>query len=190
LLAVTGPNGAGKTTFVETYIEGTGLLVVNPDRIALALSPEDPGKVAYEAAEIAEAIRRYLMSVRESFCMETVFSDPDGDKLAFLREAQSTGYVVVLVFIGLDSPDLAIARVVQRTEDGGHDVPDEKIMSRFPRTLVNLEKALHFVDLGFLFDNSSADEPYRFVAEWADGKMVRLGDVLPSWLRRLSKPVR
>ncbi len=40
--------------------------------------------------------------------METVFSDPEGAKVAFLREARSKGYVVFLVFIGLDSSELLL----------------------------------------------------------------------------------
>lgn len=86
-----------------------------------------------------------------------------------------------MVFIGLASPELAIARVAQRTESGGHDVPDEKIMARFPRTLDNLRKALALVDHTFLFDNSSAEQPYRFVAEFKVGELVKRGRYRPVW---------
>lgn len=113
--------------------------------------------------------------------METVFSDSEGAKLAFIERAQREGYVVVLVFIGLESAELAVARVVERVESGGHDVPDEKIVSRYTRTLKNLEKAITIADHGFLFDNSSAEEPYRFVAELRKGRVVRRGAARPRW---------
>ena len=113
--------------------------------------------------------------------METVFSDRERAKLTFMREAQSRGYAVFLVFIGLQNSDLAIARVLERTERGGHDVPDEKIIDRFPRTLVNLAEALTFVDRALLFDNSSAEEPYRFVAEMKSGRITRRGTYRPQW---------
>lgn len=181
LLVVAGPNGAGKTTFVETFIKPTGLRILNPDDLARALAPEALDSVAYEAAQVADSVRRDLLSRGISFCMETVFSDPQGAKVAFLRAARSQGYVVFLVFIGLDGPELAMARVTQRVESGGHDVPDEKITARFPRALGNLRKALGFVDHVFLFDNSSADQPYRFVAEFRSGKLVRRGSYGPAW---------
>ena len=73
-----------------------------------------------------------------------------------------------------------------RVEQGGHDVPDDKIASRFPRTLENLRKALEFVDHAFVFDNSSADEPYRFVAELRGGHVERRGDTAPGWWRTLA----
>lgn len=43
------------------------------------------------------------------------------------------------------------------------------------------EKALTFVDHAFLFDNSSADEPYRFVAELRGGRIARRGTINPRW---------
>ena len=60
-------------------------------------------------------------------------------------------------------------------------MPDEKIASRFPRVFANLSKALAFVDHAFLFDNSSADQPYRFVAELRGGRVVKRGPVRPRW---------
>lgn len=86
-----------------------------------------------------------------------------------------------MIFIGLESDALSASRVMQRTEAGGHDVPDEKIVSRFPRVFANLAKALTFVDHAFLFDNSSADEPYRFVAEMRGGRIVKRGSIRPRW---------
>jgi len=134
LLVVAGPNGAGKSTFVETFLRPTGILVVNPDEVARGLLPDTPEALAYEAARVTDTWRRDLVARGVSFCMETVFSDPQGAKLDFLKECQSQGYVVTLIFIGLDSADLSRGRVMERVEAGGHDVPDEKIVTRFPRT--------------------------------------------------------
>lgn len=181
LVAVAGPNGAGKTTFVETFLQPLGIRVVNPDAIARALFPDAPEEGAYEAARAADAVRADLLRRGVSFCMETVFSDPAGAKVAFLEEARKLGYVVILIFIGLESADLSAARVMQRTEHGGHDVPDEKIASCFPRVLANLAKALPVADHAFVFDNSSADEPYRFVAELRGGHIAKRGRARPRW---------
>jgi predicted ABC-type ATPase len=187
LVVVGGPNGAGKTTFVETFIEATGLLIVNADAIAATLSPSAPSDVAYEAAKVADTVRRDLLARNVSFCMETVFSDRQGTKVDFLRQAQSRGYVVLLVFIGLENSSLAAARVMERLEAGGHDVPDEKIIARFPRSLENLRAAVMFVDQAFIFDNSSVQEPYRWVAELRSGRIIRKGRYQPSWWSELRR---
>ena len=181
LVVVAGPNGAGKTTFVETFLASIGLRVVNPDQLARALAPDAPETVAYEAARVADTVRRDLVARGVSFCMETVFSDPEDAEVDFLRDARTKGYVVFLVFIGLETPELSLGRVIQRVESGGHDVPDETLIARFPRTVENLRKAIAFVDHVFLFDNSSAEAPYRFVAEFGAGRLLRSGKCRPAW---------
>lgn len=181
MVAVAGPNGAGKSTFVETFLKSTGILVVNPDDVAKGLSQATRDAIAYEAARLADTWRHDLVARGVSFCMETVFSDPHGAKVGFLKECQSRGYAVVLVFIGLESADLSRGRVMERVDGGGHDVPDEKIVARFPRTFINLRHALSFVNQALLFDNSSADKPYRFVAEFKDGKRRPRKGYRPAW---------
>jgi len=171
LIVLAGSNGAGKTTFFELYLERIGLPFVNADRIAQFLEPSHPGQVAYQAAKLADEARRELLKRGLSFCMETVFSDPVGDKIQFLKEAQSAGYSVIGVFITLSDPALSIARVVQRVGRGGHDVPDDKLASRFERTARNIQAALRFVDVGLLIDNSSAETPYRLLQLWERGEL-------------------
>lgn len=190
LVVVAGPNGAGKTTFVDTFLKSTGLRVVNPDQLARALAPDAADTVAYEAAQLADTVRRDLLGRGASFCMETVFSDPQGAKLGFLRDARTKGYLVFLIFVGLDSSELSRSRVLQRVEAGGHDVPDEKLVSRFPRTFQNLQEAITFVDHALLFDNSSAEAPFRFVAEFAAGRLARRGKCRPAWAGELLKTRR
>lgn len=181
LIVVAGPNGAGKSTFVETFLKPTGILIVNPDEVAKGLSPDSPEDVAYEAARVANTWRRDLAARGVSFCMETVFSDRKGAQLEFLKECQSSGYTVILVFIGLETAELSLGRVIQRVERGGHDVPDTKIEARFPRTFDNLRQALTFVDEALLFDNSSSVQPFRFVAAFKGGKRQRRKGFAPTW---------
>lgn len=181
LVVVAGPNGAGKSNFVEAYLGPCDLPFVNADLIARTLDPEAPAELAYAAAAAADQVRGALVEQGVSFCMETVFSDASGTKLTFLRRARARGYTVVLVFIGLENPELCIGRVSQRVAEGGHDVPDEAIRSRYPRSLANLRAALEFVDHAFLFDNSSCDAPYRHVATLRAGRVERRAAALPDW---------
>lgn len=181
LVALAGSNGAGKTTFYETFLEPRGLSFVNADRIAATLLPHSPDAVSLQAAEAARLLRNDLVGRKQTFIMETVFSDRKGAKLAELRDAQRHGFAVVLVFVGIVSSELSEARVQGRVGHGGHDVRRELIHDRFPRTLENLGRALAFVDLALLFDNSDADEPYRWVATWEGGRPVQEAAVLPAW---------
>jgi predicted ABC-type ATPase len=169
LLVLAGSNGAGKSTFYDLYLRPWGLVFVNADLIAQALNPDDPARIAYDAAAAAGVVRRELVARGASFCMETVFSDPVGDKVQFLRETQAIGYIVILLAFKLSDAELSNARVVQRVARGGHDVPEEKIRSRFERTQRNIATALQFVDLGFVINNSSTQHPYELVEQWDHG---------------------
>jgi predicted ABC-type ATPase len=189
LIFLAGPNGAGKTTFFQEYLAGLGLPYVNADRVARDLRRHDPtasrDTIDRRAFAEAERLRAALVDARLSFCTETVFSDPAGAKLGLLDEARTRGLAIVLVFIGLDSPGLSVARVQQRVRQGGHDVPDAELRARFPRTLANLRAAIPRVDEAFVFDNSSYDEPYRIVAVYRHGELVSRHLPLPAWTRGL-----
>jgi len=181
IIVLAGPNGAGKTTFYELFLDGIPVPFINADRIAKSLS-RGSASADYEAAAIAEAERQRLVLERQSFIMETVFSDPAGDKLGFLRRARSEGYFVIFVYIGLDSAALAAARVTHRLRNGEHGVPPERIASRYQRSLINLKKALGFVNHAYLYDNSAA--PYRRVAELSAGRVLWRARRLSSWAER------
>ncbi len=180
VIALAGPNGAGKTTFYEAHLKSAGLRFLNADLIAREFDIE-----AYEAARIAAALRRELAEQRESFVFETVFSDPVGDKLAFLKQTAAVGYTVVLCFIGLPDPRVSGERVAMRVSQGGHDVPTEKLVSRFPRTLTNLRKAIRELPCVLIFDNGDLRAPFRQVAIFQNGRPTFLKNPPPTWLRPL-----
>jgi len=137
----------------------------------------------YEAAKVADSLRRQLVEQRESFIFETVFSDPVGDKLAFLKEAESLGYSVVLFFIGIKGPDVSDQRVAMRVLKGGHDVPGDKLRERYPRIMNNLRRALLELPNVRVYDNGDLKRPYRLVATREDGREVELHGPTPEWLR-------
>jgi predicted ABC-type ATPase len=189
LVVLAGSNGAGKSTFFAEHLQGLGLLFVNADHIARVLRDAEPrrptSQLERRAFEEAERLRADLIDLRFGFCTETVFSDPAGAKLDFMQRAQSAGFVVLLVFIGLASPALSVARVATRVARGGHDVPTDKLFARYPRTLRNLRAAVTAVDSAFLFDNSSVAAPYRPVARYVDGRVTERCPPLPRWTRGL-----
>jgi predicted ABC-type ATPase len=178
IVAIAGPNGAGKTTFFHSHLREAGLRFINADDIAREL-----GISAYEAAQIAGALRHELVRQRESFVFETVFSDPVGEKLRFLVDAATAGYNVVLCFIGIADPETSEARVAMRVSQGGHDVPSEKLASRFRRTIKNLKAAIQILPIVLIFDNDNLADPFRRLAEIRNGKPLTLSEPIPEWLR-------
>jgi predicted ABC-type ATPase len=180
IVAIAGPNGAGKSTFYHVHLRQAGLRFINADVLAKELQSD-----AYVAAKMADALRRQLVRQKESFVFETVFSDPAGDKLAFLKDAVDRGYQVVLCYIGLSSSGLSETRVSMRVSQGGHDVPTDKLVSRFPRTLSNLRAALKELPLVLVYDNSDLTRPYQQIAHFEKGRAVTLQQPSPRWFKPL-----
>ncbi len=116
---------------------------------------------------------------------ETVFSDPQGAKLKFLREALARGYEIHLIYIGLDSPEASDARVVTRVMAGGHDVPADRIPRRYAQSLENLKEALAFAPNVTVWDNSGRPEERHIVLRIEQGKVAWRKIVLPDWLAKV-----
>lgn len=183
LWLLAGGNGAGKSTFYRCMLQPRGLALVNADNIARSLDPDNAELASYAAAELAEHLRYDLLNKGVSFCFETVFSHPS--KIDFMAHAKALGYEVILVFIHLDNSELNSARVAQRVSEGGHSVPEEKIVNRIPRTLSHIKAALPLADQVHLLDNSSSDHPLRRIASVTNGQLTKQVDALPLWANEL-----
>ena len=180
VVAVAGPNGAGKTTFCNAHLQSAALRFINADVLAHELELD-----AYAAASVADSIRRELMKRRESFIFETVFSDPVGDKVEFLKEAAENGYTVVLCYIGISGPEVSEQRVAMRVSQGGHDVPSDKLQSRFARTIDNLRMAIQRLPHVLIYYNDDLSNPYQQVAVFEQGRLMTSKEPLPDWLEPL-----
>ena len=69
-----------------------------------------------------------------------------------------------------------------RVSQGGHDVPKEKLETRYPRILVNLRNALREVPHVWVFDNEDLRHPFRFVAVYESGQPIKVHEPIPQWL--------
>jgi predicted ABC-type ATPase len=121
--------------------------------------------------------------LRQSFSFETVMSSPD--KIELLGKARRLGYRIYLYYVATDDPEINIARVQARVRQGGHDVPTDKIVSRYHRSLDLLLDAIRASDRAYLFDNSRSGGEQTWVAEVTDGHDLTIRtNSLPPWFQR------
>jgi predicted ABC-type ATPase len=172
---IAGPNGAGKSTLHDLVIGPvTRLELVDADVIAAREWPEDVSAHAYEASRLAAERRDQLLAARRSFITATVFSHES--KVDLVKAAAAAGYLITLHVV-LVPEDLAVARVRNRVENDGHDVPEDKVRSRYARLWSLVAEAIAIVDETKVYDNSSASEPFRVVASFERGVVVSK----PAW---------
>lgn len=104
-------------------------------KVGRPLLPLSAQERPYQAMLLADEDRQDNIERGVSFGFETVFPDAEGHKIAFLQRAIALGYTVVLLFIGVESPDISARRVAARVAMGGHDVPTHKIQA--PRRAIS-----------------------------------------------------
>ena len=155
ILIIAGPNGAGKSTFAQEYLpnEAQCPTFINADLIAAGLSPFDPAQAALRAGRLMLAEIDRHAAAKASFAFETTLSG-----VAYARripEWQGAGYRVALVFLRLDSVEIAISRVAARVRQGGHDIAEEVIRRRYEKGWYNFERRYKpLVDSWTLYDST------------------------------------
>lgn len=139
------------------------------------------------AQKIADLMRDHYLSHHQTFATETVFSDEKGAKLAYLQRAEALGFRVVMIFVAIPSAKLSMARVSHRFQNGGHDVPLEKLPRRYLASMENGRRALRFVETGILLENSYdlATQPFRLMATTSRGRVLYQADELPNYIQPL-----
>ena len=183
---LAGPNGAGKSTLFRALV-ASGTIGKEVEFVNADLYERDHLQHIADLQERSEAARVWadgrrdeLLQAGQGFVSETVFSHDS--KLSLIIRAQGLGFSVVLHVVSVDDPTRLVARVNQRVEEGGHNVPAERILQRYPRTMVNLKQAVRLADLVFVYDAVDIEHGgHELVALCEREQTTLLDDQLPPW---------
>lgn len=133
---------------------------------------------SYLAATLAEAVRQELLDEGKTFTFETVMSHRS--KIDFMRDARERGYRVYLYFVATDDPSINIDRVRRRVLQGGHPVPDDKVIDRYHKSIALMTEACEVAHRAYIFDNSG--DRHKLLAEVTDFDTLRLEtSVITPW---------
>lgn len=134
LLIIAGHNGSGKSTFAREYLQNSTMPFLNADDIALKI-PGDLDSVRLRAGKIFFREMEAFINRRKSFALESTLSG----KYLFrvIPALKKKNYTVKIVYIFIDSPEMASERIKVRVEAGGHDVPPEDVERRYYRSRIN-----------------------------------------------------
>ncbi|RXF70515.1 hypothetical protein [Arcticibacter tournemirensis] len=119
-------------------------------------------------------MREALLKARRRFSFETVFSHESN--LEIMEAAVAAGYKVYLYFVSTESPEINKYRVLLRKTQGGHDVPTNKIESRYYASLSLLYRASQIAYQAFFFDNSTAEAPFQLIGHFKKTDGVKIWD--------------
>ena len=175
-----GPNGSGKSTTVNNFINENQLgeiPFINADVIAASAKCShilDYTERNIFAANIADTLRNHYLENKKDFMFETVMSHPS--KLDFLERAKQEGYKIHLIYVITNSSDINVARVAKRVSEGGHDVSEDKIRSRYDRCLKLLPRALSIAYDAIIYDNSNDYNTQLSALKSSEGQIYSYGN--------------
>ncbi len=155
IYVIGGCNGSGKTTFALNIFPNIGNVeFINADIIAAQVNPDNPDKVAIQASRIMLNRLKTLAQQKADFAFETTLAARSF--APFLRRCQAQGYQVNLIYVWLNTVELAITRVALRVASGGHNIPEDTIRQRYHRGRKNfLELYSKLADSWIVYDNTT-----------------------------------
>lgn len=187
MILLAGPNGAGKSTLYETRVAPSFAgPFINADIIQRDELRDPSPQSSYEAAGIAAERRMDYLAHGRDFVTETVFSHPS--KLDLVDSARAAGFTVIVMHVGVETPDISVARVSARVDEGGHTVPEDKIRARYQRGGALIQEAVLKADNGMVFDNSGLNVPPAQCLVFSKGRLVSAAPLLPNWIRTVYAP--
>jgi len=191
LLIIAGPNGTGKTSLTDKILKHEweeGCDYINPDFIARdKFGDWNSPEMILKAAQFAEKWREDCLKNRKSLIFETVLSAPD--KIDFIQRAKQQGFFIRLFFIGTDNPQINASRVAQRVMQGGHDVPIQKIITRYYKSIANCSLLSKTVDRLYVYDNSIENELPELLFRANEGKFVKQYIPIHEWARLIYESI-
>ena len=173
VVVLAGPNGAGKSTTAAHLLRGALSVeeFVNADTIAQGLSAYRPELAAVAAGRVMLERLHFLARERRDFAFETTLAGRGHAR--WLGDLRSAGYRAHLIFLSLPSPDLSVARVVERVRQGGHHVPEDVVRRRFAGGLRNLFTSYsQAVNTWQVYDNADLTGPRLIASRVADMNVV------------------
>jgi predicted ABC-type ATPase len=189
IYVIAGVNGAGKSSIVGALLDQTGAEYYNPDEIARRIAARNPQLNNTEANSLAwrEGVRLLKRAIAErlDFAFETTLGANTIPGL--LAKAAQAGVDVRMWYVGLSSAELHLARVRQRVERGGHDIPEELVRRRYVHSRLNLIELLPQLRSLRVFDNSPKASPesgstpkLTLVLQMEGGVIVGPNDLTPT----------
>lgn len=169
LIIFAGPNGSGKSTIVAEYLKlFPDMLYICPDsyyknylclykqiNVEKKIDVDDYNFLYSIAMKSAEKDRYTAISKGYPFALETVFSKRE--KIDFIKHALKNQYSVEVIYVTTRDPKINIERVKKRVSEGGHSVPEQKIVKRYYESMQILPEIIAIANDVTVYDNSETD---------------------------------
>ena len=182
LYILAGPNGTGKTTFYSIAVQnnfiGENLPFINVDIITQSLGNYNQENYAKAEAIYRDTVKNYIESNADFMIESNLATARSYDWVSLIKRK---GYQVILYYLSTDDVMINIGRVQRRVAEGGHDIPEEIIKTRYLQSHSYLKTKLSEFKEVYLIDNST--DASQVMIKLEDGIIVQKSENLQNWVK-------
>ena len=184
LYILAGPNGTGKTTFYSFAVQN-GFIDKNLPFINVDIITRQLGGYTEEnyikASDVYRETEKKHIEAKSDFMIESNLAD--SRSYQWLSLMKSSGYNLVLYFLSTDDVVINIGRVLRRVSEGGHNVAESIIRSRYALSHSYLKTRLSEFKEVYLVDNST--DTAQIQVKINDGRITEKAPDLLNWVQEV-----
>lgn len=174
---IGGVNGVGKSSLtgvLKARMDDLGV-IIDVDRLVVQHGGDPLAGGRAALAKINDCLQKGIC-----FTQETTLSGKRTEQTA--KEARERGYRIRLYYVGLDTVQESLQRIVNRVAKGGHNIPPKDVQRRFEGRFAALLAVLPYCDEATFFDN---DNGFVEVGSYRNGELRALAPNPPAWFCEL-----
>ena len=185
LYLFAGTNGVGKSTL---YLDGVGPSIENSVRINADEIAREKGwdwrdpKTNAKALLLETKKLQKVLKTGQDINLETTLAGHEKNILKLLDRVKKNNYQIVLLYVGVSSPDIAVERVKERVAKGGHGVPEELIIKRYYESFDNFSRLINKFNSVKVYDNS---KNFRILYQRIETEVKLCRKDIPQWVQSI-----
>ena len=185
LYLFAGTNGVGKSTL---YLDGVGPSIENSVRINADEIAREKGwdwrdpKTNAKALLLETKKLQKVLKTGQDINLETTLAGHEKNILKLLDRVKKNNYQIVLLYVGVSSPDIAVERVKERVAKGGHGVPEELIIKRYYESFDNFNRLINKFNSVKVYDNSKS---FRILYQRLETEVKLCRKNIPQWAQQI-----